>query len=81
MTAARGTGAVLRAAQLAAVLLLASYVAQALIPAAADHVGNFYEIWVYPALTAIGGAFCIARAATRRNGRGAWLVLGAGVLA
>jgi diguanylate cyclase (GGDEF)-like protein len=81
MTATRGSGAVLRTAQLVAVLLLASYVAQALIPAAANHVGDFYETWVYPALTAIGGSFCIARAAARRADRAAWLVLGAGVLA
>jgi diguanylate cyclase (GGDEF)-like protein len=81
VTATRGSGAVLRAAQLAAVLLLAAYVAQALIPAAADQVGGFFETWVYPALTAIAGAFCIARAVLRRLDRAAWLVLGAGVLA
>jgi diguanylate cyclase (GGDEF)-like protein len=81
MTATRGSRAVLRGARLAAVLLLAAYVAQALIPAAADHVGNFFESWVYPALTAIAGAFCIVRAALRRLDRAAWLVLGIGVLA
>jgi diguanylate cyclase (GGDEF)-like protein len=80
MTATRGSAALLRAAQVATGLLLAAYVAQALIPAAAQHVGGFFEIWVYPALSVIAGAFCIARAALRRLERGAWLVLGAGVL-
>ncbi|MEA2404806.1 MAG: hypothetical protein QOE08_1453 [Thermoleophilaceae bacterium] len=80
MTATRGSAALLRTAQVATGLLLAAYVAQALIPAAAQHVGGFFEIWVYPALSVIAGAFCIARAALRRLERGAWLVLGAGVL-
>jgi two-component system cell cycle response regulator len=81
VTSTRGSRATLRAAQLATVLLLAAYVAQALIPAAADHVGNFFELWVYPALTAIAGAFCLARAALRKLERSAWLVIGLGVLA
>src|SRR3982751_4971349 len=81
MTSARGSRFVLRCARVAAVLVLAAYVAQALIPAAADHVGSFFETWVYPGLTAIAGAFCLARAALRRPERAAWLVLGVGVLA
>jgi two-component system cell cycle response regulator len=81
VTSTRGSGALLRAAKLAAGLLLAAYVAQALIPSAADHVGSFFETWVYPALTAIAAAFCIARALLRRLERAAWLVLGLGVLA
>ncbi|MEA2124371.1 MAG: diguanylate cyclase, partial [Solirubrobacteraceae bacterium] len=81
MTTSRGSTAVLRAAQAATVVLFAAYVAQALIPAAAAHVGDFFEVWVYPALSAIGGAFCIARAALRRRERAAWLVIGLGVLA
>jgi diguanylate cyclase (GGDEF)-like protein len=81
MTATHGSRTALRCARLAAVLLLAAYVAQAMIPAAADHVGSFFETWVYPALTASAAAFCIARAALRRLERGAWLVLGIGVLA
>ena len=81
MNSTRRSTAVLRAAQIATALLFAAYVAQALIPAAGDHVGGFFEIWVYPALTAIAGAFCIARAALHRVERGAWLVIGLGVLA
>ena len=81
MTATRGSRTALRCARLAAVLLLAAYVAQAAIPAAATQVGGFFETWVYPALTAIAAAFCIARAALRRLERAAWLVLGIGVLA
>jgi diguanylate cyclase (GGDEF)-like protein len=81
VTSSRGSRAILRAAQALTVLLLAAYVAQALIPAAAHHVGDFFEVWVYPALTTIAAAFCLARAALRRLERGAWLVIGLGVLA
>lgn len=81
MTSTRGSRAVLRSAQIATGLLFAAYVAQALIPGAAAHVGGFFEVWVYPALTAIAGAFCVARAVLRRLERGAWLVIGLGVLA
>jgi diguanylate cyclase (GGDEF)-like protein len=81
VTSTRGSRAILRAAQAGTVLLFAAYVVQALIPAAADHVGDFFEVWVYPALTAIAGAFCLARAALRRLERSAWLVIGIGVLA
>jgi diguanylate cyclase (GGDEF)-like protein len=81
VTSTRGSRAVLRSAQIATGLLFAAYVAQALIPAAAAHVGDFFEVWVYPALTAIAGAFCVARAVLRRLERGAWLVIGLGVLA
>jgi diguanylate cyclase (GGDEF)-like protein len=81
VTSTRSSRAILRAAQAATVLLFVAYVAQALIPAAADHVGDFFEVWVYPALTAIAGAFCLARAALRRLERSAWLVIGLGVLA
>ena len=81
MTSTRVSRNVLRCVQVAALLLLAAYVAQALIPALADQVGGFFETWVYPALTAIGGGFCISRAALRRHQRVAWLVLGLGVLA
>jgi two-component system cell cycle response regulator len=81
MTSSRGGRATLRTAQLATAVLFAAYVAQALIPAAADHVGDFFEVWVYPALTAIAAAFCLARAALRRLERSAWLVIGLGVMA
>ena len=81
MTTTRGSRLVLRCARIGAVLLLAAYVAQALTPALADQVGSFFETWVYPALSVIGGAFCLARAALRRQDRTAWLVLGLGVLA
>jgi diguanylate cyclase (GGDEF)-like protein len=81
MTTTRRATAALRAAQVATVLVFAAYVAQALVPSIAAHVGDFFEIWVYPALTAIGGTFCIARAALRRHERAAWLVIGVGVLA
>jgi two-component system cell cycle response regulator len=81
MTATRASRNALRCARAAAVVLLGAYVAQALIPSLSDHVGSFFETWVYPALTAIGGGFCIARGALRRDERVAWLVLGLGVLA
>ena len=81
MTSTRRSRGILRAAQGATVLLFVAYVAQALIPAAADQVGSFFELWVYPALTAIAGAFCIARAVLRRLERAAWFVVGLGVLA
>src|SRR3954469_16289593 len=81
MTSTPASRNVLRCARFAAVLLLAAYVAQALIPALADQVGPFFETWVYPALSAIGGGFCIARGTLRRDERVAWLVLGLGVLA
>jgi two-component system cell cycle response regulator len=81
VTSTRRSRGILRAAQGATVLLFVAYVAQALIPAAADQVGSFFELWVYPALTAIAGAFCIARAVLRRLERAAWLVVGLGVLA
>src|SRR5438105_5569812 len=79
MTSTRGGRLLLRSARVAAVLLLAAYVAQALIPSAADSVGNFFETWVYPALSAVAGAFCLARAALDRQDRTAWLVLGLGI--
>jgi diguanylate cyclase (GGDEF)-like protein len=82
MTSTRGSRATLRAAQVATALLLAAYVAQSLIPAVANSaVGDFSEAWVYPALTAIAAAFCLARAALRRLDRAAWLIVGLGVLA
>jgi diguanylate cyclase (GGDEF)-like protein len=81
MTTTRGSRNALRCARVAAVLLLGAYVAQALIPALADQVGSFFETWVYPGLTVIAAAFCLARAASRRLERVAWLVLGLGVLA
>jgi diguanylate cyclase (GGDEF)-like protein len=81
VTSTRGSRRLLRAAQLVTGLLFAAYVAQALIPAAAAHVGGFFEIWVYPALTGIAGLFCLARAALRRLERAAWLIIGLGVLA
>jgi two-component system cell cycle response regulator len=81
VTSSRRSTTVLRAAQIATVVLFAAYVAQALIPAAAEHVGDFFEVWVYPALTAIAGAFCLARAALHRLERAAWLVIGLGVTA
>ena len=81
MTATRGSAATLRAAQLATVALLAAYVAQALIPAAAEHVGGFFENWAYPGLSALAGGFCLARAALHRSERAAWLVIGLGVMA
>jgi two-component system, cell cycle response regulator len=81
MTATRRGRIVLRAACVAAVLLLAAYVAQALIPAATDSVGSLFETWVYPALSAVAGAFCLVRAALHRQDRGAWLVLGLGIVA
>ena len=82
MTATRGSTAILRAAQVATAVLLAAYVAQALIPAVANSaVGDFFETWVYPGLTAIAAAFCLARAAFRRLDRAAWLIVGLGILA
>jgi diguanylate cyclase (GGDEF)-like protein len=81
MTSTPGSRAILRTAQAATALLFAAYVAQALIPAAADHVGGFFELWVYPALTGIAAIFCLARAALRKLERSAWLVIGLGVLA
>jgi two-component system cell cycle response regulator len=81
MTAGPRSRRLLRAAQGASVLLLAAYVAQALIPPCRDSIGPFFETWVYPALGVIAGAFCLARAALRKLERGAWVVLGLGVLA
>jgi two-component system cell cycle response regulator len=81
VTSTRRASAALRAAQAGAGLLFAAYVAQALIPNAADHVGDFFETWVYPGLTAIAAAFCLTRAALRRLDRAAWLIIGLGVLA
>ena len=81
MTATRGSTVALRAAQVVAVVLLAAYAAQALIPGCAQYVGDVFETWVYPALTAIAGGFCLARAALRRLDRAAWLVIGLGVVA
>jgi diguanylate cyclase (GGDEF)-like protein len=81
MTSTRASTATLRAAQVGATLLLAAYVAQALIPAAADQVGPFFETYVYPALSVVAAAFCLARAALRRLDRAAWMILGLGVLA
>src|SRR5436190_17335226 len=81
MTTTRGSLLLLRGARIAAALLLAAYVVQAMTPALADHVGTFFETWVYPGLSAIAGAFCLARGALRREDRVAWLVLGLGVLA
>ena len=81
MTTTRGSLLLLRGARIAAVLLLAAYVVQAMTPALADHVGTFFETWVYPALSAIAGAFCLTRGALRREDRVAWIVLGLGVVA
>jgi two-component system, cell cycle response regulator len=81
MTSTRGGRLVLRSTQAAAVLLLAAYVTQALSPGLADHVGTFFENWVYPALSVVAGAFCLARAALHRQDRAAWLVLGVGIVA
>src|SRR4051794_18094130 len=82
MTSTRGSAAILRAAQVATGLLLAAYVAQALVPSVADSaVGDFSETWLYPALTVIAAGFCLARATLRRLDRAAWLLIGLGVLA
>src|SRR4051812_31785634 len=81
MTSSRASATVLRAAQAATIVLLAAYVAQALIPAAATHVGDFFENWVYPGLWAPAAAFCLPRPALHRRERAAWIVLGLGILA
>jgi diguanylate cyclase (GGDEF)-like protein len=73
--------ATLRAAQIGAALLLAAYVAQAAIPGVPPQVGDFFETWVYPGLTVIAAAFCLARATLRPLERAAWLIVGLGVLA
>jgi diguanylate cyclase (GGDEF)-like protein len=76
----RGT-AYLRAAQLAACLLLAAYLAQALIPSLEASVGDVFEDWVYPALGLAAGGFCAARAVIFSTERAAWAVLAAGITA
>ena len=41
---------------------------------------TFFQDWVYCALTGAAGGFCVVRAASVREERGAWLLMGLGLL-
>ena len=57
------------------------YAAQAAFTVCGTGADRFFEIYVYNALIFVAGGLCIGRAALTRQERGAWLVLGIGLLA
>jgi two-component system, cell cycle response regulator len=71
----------LRGVQLASLLALVGYAAQAAWTVCGTGADTFFEIYVYNALIFVAGGLCLARAAATRRERGAWLVLGAGLMA
>jgi len=70
-----------RGVQLASLLALVGYAAQAAWSVCGTGADTFFEIYVYNALIFAAGGLCLARAAATRRERGAWLVLGAGLMA
>jgi len=75
----RGTRIGVRAFQALAFAGLATYTAQAAFAICGTAATGFFETWVYTGLIAAGAVLCLARAATVRRERAAWLVLGAGL--
>ena len=72
---------VVRGVQLVSLLALVGYAAQAAWSVCGTGADSFFEIYVYNALIFVAGAMCVARAVSTRRERGAWLVLGVGLLA
>ncbi len=72
---------VIRGMQLVSLLALVGYAAQAAWSVCGTGADRFFEIYVYNALIFVAGGLCVARAVTTSRERGAWLVLGAGLLA
>ena len=70
-----------RALQAVAVGGVVAYAVHGSIPFCERAFGGFFETWAYPALFAVGAALCLLRAATVDADRGAWSLLGAGLLA
>ena len=71
---------IVRGVQFASLLALVSYAAQAAFTVYGSGADRFFEIYVYNALIFVAGGLCIGRAALTRHERGAWLVLGFGLL-
>ena len=71
----------MRGVQLASLLALVGYAAQAAWSVCGSGADGFFEIYVYNALIFVAAGMCLVRAATTGRERGAWLVLGAGLLA
>ena len=77
-----GTGRlIVRGVQIASLLALLGYAAQAAFTMFGTGADRFFEIYVYNALIFAAGGLCIGRAAVSRRERGPWLVLGIGLLA
>ena len=72
---------IVRGVQLASLLALLGYAAQAAFTVFGTGADRFFEIYVYNALIFAAGGLCIGRAAVSRRERGPWLVLGIGLLA
>jgi two-component system, cell cycle response regulator len=70
-----------RAVQLASLVALVGYAAQAAWTVCGTGADTFFEVYVYNALIFVAAGLCLARAATGGRERGPWLVLGAGLLA
>jgi diguanylate cyclase (GGDEF)-like protein len=69
----------LRRSRAAALCCLGAYAAFSVARIFGAPGGDIADNWVYPALIAIGAAFCIARAVHVREERAAWAALGAGL--
>jgi two-component system, cell cycle response regulator len=77
-----GTGRlIVRGVQIASLLALLGFAAQAAFTMFGTGADRFFEIYVYNALIFAAGGLCIGRAAVSRRERGPWLVLGIGLLA
>jgi peptidoglycan/LPS O-acetylase OafA/YrhL len=81
VTVTRRTRAPVRALSVLAVAGLIVYAAQAIFTVCGSGANDFFEIYVYSALIAVGAVLCLIRAATIERERGAWLALGLGLVA
>jgi diguanylate cyclase (GGDEF)-like protein len=71
----------LRAVQLASLLALVAYAAQAAWTVCGAGADELFEVYVYNALIFVAAGLCIARAAAGARERAPWLALGIGLLA
>jgi diguanylate cyclase (GGDEF)-like protein len=66
--------------QVLAALAVIGYALQGAFADPAGGLASFAETWVYPGLILTAGLLCLARAAHDVHERGAWVLLGAGLL-
>jgi two-component system cell cycle response regulator len=81
MTSTSRAQTAVRSTQAVALAGLAAYAAQAWLAVCGESATAFFEMYVYASLIVVGGALCLARAASDASERLPWLVLGAGLLA